>query len=317
MEEKPTNGLREKAERRKRIERMKRGIVLTIICWMIISMILCVVLLCRVIILQNQVNHLKDVLAVTSGDESMVPGLSQAMPDTQQLLDESHSTGKIANASDNLAGEEDSHKVYLTFEDGPSSNTEEILDILAEHEVKATFFVVGKEDEESKALYQRMVAEGHTLAMHSYSHKYSTIYNSVEDFSEDLLKLQDYLYDVTGVRCKYYRFPGGSANQVSNVEMTEFISYLNQQGLVYYDWNVSSGDAASQAYTPEELVDNVTADVVKYKTSVVQLHDSDTKTTTVDALADMIEALQAENVELLPITDDTTVIQYIDASSVQ
>lgn len=317
MEEKPTNGLREKAERRKRIERMKRGIVLTIICWMIISMILCVVLLCRVIILQNQVNHLKDVLAVTSGDESMVPGLSQAMPDTQQLLDESHSTGKIANTSDNLAGEEDSHKVYLTFEDGPSSNTEEILDILAEHEVKATFFVVGKEDEESKSLYQRIVAEGHTLAMHSYSHKYSTIYNSVEDFSEDLLKLQDYLYDVTGVRCKYYRFPGGSANQVSNVEMTEFISYLNQQGLVYYDWNVSSGDAASQAYTPEELVDNVTADVVKYKTSVVQLHDSDTKTTTVDALADMIEALQAEDVELLPITDDTTVIQYIDASSVQ
>ena len=317
MEEKPTNGLKEQAERRKRIERMKRGIVLTISCWMIISMVLCVVLLCRVIILQHQVNHLKDVLSVTSGDESMVPGLSQAMPDTQQLLDESRSTGKVANASDNLADEEDSHKVYLTFEDGPSSNTEEILDILAEHEVKATFFVVGKEDEESKALYQRIVAEGPTLAMHSYSHKYSTIYNSVEDFSADLLKLQDYLYDVTGVRCKYYRFPGGSANQVSNVEMSEFISYLNQQGLVYYDWNVSSGDAASQAYTPEELVDNVTADVVKYKTSVVQLHDSDTKTTTVDALADMIEALQAENVELLPITDDTTVIQYIDASSVQ
>lgn len=317
MEEKSTNGLKEKAERRKRIERMKRGIVLTISCWMIISMILCVVLLCRVIILQHQVNHLKDVLSVTSGDESMVSGLSQAVPDTQQLLDESRSTGKVANASDNLADEEDSHKVYLTFEDGPSSNTEEILDILAEHEVKATFFVVGKEDEESKALYQRIVAEGHTLAMHSYSHKYSTIYNSVEDFSADLLKLQDYLYDVTGVRCKYYRFPGGSANQVSNVEMSEFISYLNQQGLVYYDWNVSSGDAASQAYTPEELVDNVTADVVKYKTSVVQLHDSDTKTTTVDALADMIEALQAENVELLPITDDTTVIQYIDASSVQ
>ncbi|MGN0341285.1 MAG: polysaccharide deacetylase family protein [Roseburia sp.] len=317
MEEKPTNGLKEQAERRKRIDRMKRGIVLTISCWMIISMILCVVLLCRVVVLQHQVNDLKDVLSVTSVDGDVDVSISEAMADTQQSYDEPQSTGEIANAAENLAGEEDVHKVYLTFEDGPSSNTEEILDILAEYDVKATFFVVGKEDDTSKALYQRIVAEGHTLAMHSYSHKYSTIYNSVEDFSEDLLKLQDYLYDVTGVRCKYYRFPGGSANQVSNVDMSEFISYLNQQGLVYYDWNVSSGDAASQAYTPEELVDNVTADVVKYKTSVVLLHDSDTKTATVEALGDMIEALQAEGVELLPITDDTTVIQYIDASSVQ
>lgn len=317
MEEKPTNGLRQQAERRKRIDRMKRGIVLTISCWMIISMILCVVLLCRVIALQHRVNELTDVLSASSVVESPENSIPATETDNQLMQDDAGDTMELADYADNLAGAEDVHKVYLTFEDGPSSNTAEILDILAEHDVKATFFVVGKEDEESQELYRRIVAEGHTLAMHSYSHKYSTIYNSVEDFSEDLLKLQDYLYEVTGVRCKYYRFPGGSANQVSNVEMTEFISYLNQQGLVYYDWNVSSGDAASQAYTAEELVDNVTADVVKYKTSVVQLHDSETKTATVDALGDMIDSLEAEGAELLPITEDTTVIQYIDASSIQ
>ena len=98
--------------------------------------------------------------------------------------------------------------------------------------------------------------------------------------------------------------------------MKEFIKYLNDQDVTYFDWNVTSGDATSQAYTADELVDNVLEDVVKYKTSVVLLHDANTKETTVEALGPMIEALQAQGVELLPITEDTTVIQHISADSV-
>ena len=128
---------------------------------------------------------------------------------------------------------------------------------------------------------------------------------------------QNYLYDITGEDCHYYRFPGGSSNQVSNTDMKEFIKYLNDQDVTYFDWNVTSGDATSQAYTADELVDNVLEDVVKYKTSVVLLHDANTKETTVEALGPMIEALQAQGVELLPITEDTTVIQHISADSVQ
>ena len=76
--------------------------------------------------------------------------------------------------------------VYLTFDDGPSTGTEEILTILRQYNVKATFFVVGKEDEYSMEMYEKIVEEGHTLGMHSYSHQYSTIYQSVEDFAKDI-----------------------------------------------------------------------------------------------------------------------------------
>ena len=202
--------------------------------------------------------------------------------------------------TDNLAQDGDVHKVYLTFDDGPSENTDAILDVLSEYDVKATFFVVGKEDEASVAIYQRIVDEGHTLGMHSYSNKYSLIYQSEDAFEADF---------------RYYRFPGGSSNQISNVPMSSLIRFLNSEDVVYYDWNVSAGDAANAAYTPEELVENVVSDVSKYKTSVVLLHDSEDKSTTVEAVEPLIEALQDMDAEILPIDEDTQVIQYVKADS--
>ena len=153
--------------------------------------------------------------------------------------------------------------------------------------------------------------------MHSYSNKYSVIYESQEAFEEDYKKLRDYLFEVTGVEAKYYRFLGGSSNSVSNVPMSDFIHYLNGEGVIYYDWNVSSGDAASNAYSAEEIVANVTNDVVKYKTSVVLLHDADVNGTTAEALAPLIESLQNMGAEILPIDEDTSVIQYVKADTVE
>ena len=230
---------------------------------------------------------------------------------------EDYGVAKAVNQKENLAGEEDEHKVYLTFDDGPSPSTGQILDVLKEHGIKATFFVVGKDDEESKALYRRIVDEGHTLAMHSYSHQYSSLYSSVDAFERDFSEIQNYLFEVTGEECLYYRFPGGSSNQVSDVDMKEFIRYLNGRGITYFDWNVASGDATAQAYTPEKLVENVLSDVVKYKTSIVLMHDAETKASTIKALGPMIEALQGMGAEILPIDEDTTVVQHIAAASVE
>ena len=98
--------------------------------------------------------------------------------------------------------------------------------------------------------------------------------------------------------------------------MDYFIHYLNTQGIIYYDWNVSAGDGASTAYTSEEIVENVTDDVVKYKTSVVLLHDASDKSATVEALAPLIEALNEMGAEILPIDEDTSVIQYVKADSI-
>ena len=327
MQDKDTEAINNQRKRRKRIGRIRNGIIMTIAGWIILSMILIIVLFVQVIKIQHKLDNIVTVSSKEqvqqenaqkpeSAGESVYTDVTEAT-ETPKTYESVTPPATGISEEQNLAGDGDIHKVYLTFEDGPSDHTGEILDILAQYDVKATFFVVGKEDEESQALYQRIADEGHTLGMHSYSNKYSQIYQSDEAFEEDFERLRDELYQVTGVNSIYYRFPGGSSNQVSNTDMKEFIKYLNDQDVTYFDWNVTSGDATSQAYTADELVDNVLEDVVKYKTSVVLLHDANTKETTVEALGPMIEALQAQGVELLPITEDTTVIQHISADSVQ
>lgn len=313
-------------KRRKRIGRIRNGIIFTIAGWIIISMILIAVLFVQVIKIQHKLDQIVTVSTVEqtqqenaqkpeSAGESVYTDVTEAT-ETKSDYDPVTPPATGISEEDNLASEGDVHKVYLTFEDGPSENTEEILDILAQYNVKATFFVVGKEDEDSQELYKRIVEEGHTLGMHSYSNKYSQIYQSKDAFEEDFNRLRDELYQVTGVESIYYRFPGGSSNQISNVPMSDFIHYLNEQGVIYYDWNISAGDAASNAYSAEEIVANVVDDVVKYKTSVVLLHDASDKSTTVEALAPIIEALNEMGAEILPIDEDTSVIQYVKADSI-
>ena len=211
---------------------------------------------------------------------------------------------------DNLRTEDEPMNVYLTFDDGPSENTPEILAILKKHNVKATFFVTGKEGEEAEEWYRDIVADGHTLGMHSYSHKYSTLYDSLDSFKDDFTKLSQKLEEVTGEKCWVYRFPGGSSNQVSNTDMNEFIDYLGEQGMTYYDWNVVCGDATSQIYTADELVQNVMTDVVKYKNSVVLMHDAAEKDSTVEALEIILQKLEEMNAQILPITKDSPVVHH-------
>ena len=326
MEESSTNKLKQERKKRARIARIKKTVMSIIGIWLILSMGICTCLFVKVHALEEKLDYLLDNFTVRGQLEEES---KQTIPHAEEsayfdlegvaeedLSEEDYYVAQAVNQKENLAGPEDTHKVYLTFDDGPSSNTVQILDILKEYDVKATFFVIGQESEEAKALYKRIVDEGHTLAMHSYSHKYNALYSSLESFKEDFSRIQNYLYEVTGQECLFYRFPGGSSNHVSKTDMTQFIYYLNEQGITYFDWNVSSGDATSQAYTPKELVENVMTDVVKYKTSIVLMHDAQAKVSTVKALGTMIEALQNMGAEILPIDENTTVVQHIAAVSV-
>lgn len=316
MTDKEENTLKQERNRRKRINQIKKGIIVTVGIWMLISIVLCVVLLVRVVQLEH---NLKEITANLPQVEQVQNVAKQNSPQSDAKEVVSYNSDAKSNEDDsdtksniqNLAENGEQLKVYLTFDDGPSDNTDRILDILKQYNIKATFFVTGKTDEESQAAYQRIVKEGHTLGMHSYSHKYCVIYDSLDAFEQDFTQLHDYLYQVTGVDCKYYRFPGGSSNKVSNLDMREFIKYLNQQDITYFDWNVSSGDATSQAYTTDELIQNVMGDVTKYKTSVVLMHDSTAKSTTVDALPALIEQLQSIGAQILPIDENTTPIQHV------
>ncbi len=189
--------------------------------------------------------------------------------------------------------------------------------ILEKYQVKATFLLTGREDEESLRLYQEIHKRGHTVGMHSYTHKYHEIYASTEAFEQDLEQIQGRIFETLGFTCSLYRFPGGSSNQVSELDMQEFIRVLNDRKITYFDWNAECGDASSQSYKVKELVDNVMKDVVKYHTSVVLLHDADNKRNTVKALPKMIERLLDMDAQILPIEEDTTLVQHVSAKSVE
>ncbi len=200
-------------------------------------------------------------------------------------------------------------RAYLTFDDGPSGNTGEILDILDANDVKATFFVVGRGDEYYDT-YRDIVGRGHTLALHSYTHDYDKIYASLDDFAEDIEELRNLLYDVTGVNCVYYRFPGGSSNTVSKVDMDTLIDYVESQGLIYYDWNALNNDAVCGSYTPEQLVDNIMKDAVCHDDVVILMHDLDARHCTVESLQMLIDELRAEGFILLPIDENAPLVRH-------
>lgn len=204
------------------------------------------------------------------------------------------------------------YKVYLTFDDGPSEHTDEILDVLKANDVKATFFVVYNPDKSLWPMYKRIVDEGHTLAMHSYTHVYEDIYESRMSFEEDVTLIHDFLYEQTGVDCKYYRFPGGSSNSVSDVDIQELIGYLYEGGITYYDWNSLSEDSVDLSLTPEELNENVMSSVrSNTEDSIVLLHDLTDNPNTAEGLQELIDSLREEGYQICPIDDNTIPVQHV------
>lgn len=182
---------------------------------------------------------------------------------------------------------------YLTFDDGPSDRTVEILDILERYEVKATFFVVGS----SKLQYLPRIAEkGHAIGLHANNHDYSKIYKSTTAYFNDLNLLSDKVYDKIGIHPKIMRFPGGGSNKVSEKYskgiMTRLTSQVQIKGYAYFDWNVDSADALNKDVPAKTIVNNVLSAAEKKNSICVLMHDISTKHTTVEALPEIIVGLQ-------------------------
>ncbi len=202
--------------------------------------------------------------------------------------------------------------VYLTYDDGPSKNTGALLDILKEEQVPATFFVVGKEDDTSLALYQRMVQEGHTLGVHTYSHLYREIYRSVEDYLADFNRIETLLYDTTGIHPQIFRFPGGSVNAIapSKAVLSQIIGEMTERGYIYYDWNVVSGDDTATVYPAETLAQNVLEGSKNKDTVVVLFHDAPLCKTTPEATRMVIRALKEQGYRFDRLTPSVKPIQF-------
>ena len=220
------------------------------------------------------------------------------------------------SATEEKTPAKDVKRVYLTFDDGPSIYTGQILDVLAANNVKATFFVIGR-DKEYYDYYRRIVDEGHTIGMHSYSHVYQDVYASVESFGNEIEQLNQLIYDVTGVKSNIFRFPGGSSNNVAPLPIQDYIAYLNEHDINYYDWNALNGDAVTSGLTPEQLVSNIMNDVENNRDSIVLMHDLQTTHTTVESLQLLIDTLKSEGYEMLPISEETPLIQHVSCNSVE
>lgn len=186
---------------------------------------------------------------------------------------------------------------YLTFDDGPSANTERILDILAENNIKATFFVNGHIGFEST--YQRMVNEGHKIGNHTYSHDYGEVYSSIDSFFNNVSKLNEYLSSIGIGKPDIIRFPGGSNNTVSiQYGGTDLMDRLVNQAVIngydYFDWNVSSGDANKITEDKAVIINNIKNGCVGKRNPVILMHDSAPKTTTADGLQEIIDYLKGQ-----------------------
>ncbi|MBR1567566.1 MAG: polysaccharide deacetylase [Lachnospiraceae bacterium] len=331
MEESPKQNRRTEADRRRRIKRYKTlllgGLLLGTICPIVISLIL----LHKVSILEEKVQTYQDTImadwvTIQSSGEALMSNPNVKLNDLNGEPD--GMAGGVIPTGDPAAFKDQSglfsdgknagfdtdvktNRVYLTFDDGPSIYTGQILDILDANDVKATFFVLAKEDEPYVSYYQEILDRGHTLGMHSYTHDYTQIYASLDAFEKDVTDLSDFLYDQTGVKPTIYRFPGGSSNNAGQVSMQECIAYLNEQGIQYYDWNALNGDAVSTELSAQQLVDNIMRGVHKNNTSIILMHDMQSRHTTVDSLQPLIDTLKSEGYELLPIDETTPLIQHI------
>ncbi|SDO68043.1 Peptidoglycan/xylan/chitin deacetylase, PgdA/CDA1 family [Paenibacillus sp. yr247] len=206
---------------------------------------------------------------------------------------------------------------YLTFDDGPSESTRKILRILKNFGVTATFFVVGSDTSEGRTLYKEILAEGHALGNHTYSHDYNRIYKSPEAFMKDVRKLDQLLEETIGYRPDILRFPGGSNNHLSwkpggRGIMSKVASVVKEEGYQYFDWNVSSTDAAAPVQDKAMIIDSVLSASRGKKSIIVLMHDNTYKTTTIEALPIVIKKLQAAGFRFEKLKKSSFTFQFLE-----
>lgn len=199
--------------------------------------------------------------------------------------------------------------VYLTFDDGPSARTGELLDILKENNVKATFFVTGQTSQLAQNMMKRIVEEGHTIAVHTYSHNYQEIYATVVSYLDDFDRIYQWVYEVTGVYPQIFRFPGGSVNGYNQKIYEKLIGEMDRRGFVHYDWNAVNGDAEGADYPVSEMVQKALSRVGTNRV-ILLMHDSVYKTKTVEALPDIIVGYRNAGYSFAPLTPEVRSITF-------
>ena len=243
--------------------------------------------------------QISQIRKVNENLKSQNKNLQSAIEKNETLYKEKLANAKIA---------------YLTFDDGPSNNTSEILKLLKQYDIKATFFVNGHAD--FRSLYKQISDDGHVLANHTYSHEYRNIYAKADNFKEDVKKLDVFLTEITGKEPNYIlRYPGGSNNTIGSQYggmdiMNTVIKEMSQEGYAYFDWNVDSSDASTFRQDKDKIVQAVLTQSSEQKHAIILMHDTDPKTTTVQALPEIIEGLKSQGFIFDVLSKDTYAPQF-------
>ncbi len=204
--------------------------------------------------------------------------------------------------------EDSADTVYLTFDDGPSVLTENLLYYLRQENVKATFFVVPERTEYCYSLLKEISDAGHTIGIHSASHDYEKIYASVDAFLDDFKEAYDIVLEATGKAPDIYRFPGGSINDYNADTRDDIIAEMNRRGFTYFDWNVDSNDWQGYGWTT--LYTNVLADAQEFSTPVILFHNTGDRDNTVLVIEDIIKALKGKGYKFGSLSQKTEPIQF-------
>ena len=194
----------------------------------------------------------------------------------------------------------DTKRVFLTFDDGPSSNTNQILDILNERGIKATFFVLGSNVEKKPEVVKRMYDEGHFIANHGYSHVYETIYQSPQAVLYEYNKCNQLVRDAIGEQeynSHLFRFPGGLVGGKYADIKNQANDLLLQNNIVHVDWNALNGDSETTSPTIEYEIQRIQETVGNKQSVVILMHDAQAKKVTVEALSSIIDYLQGQGYE--------------------
>lgn len=196
-----------------------------------------------------------------------------------------------------IPDEEDGKKVaYLTFDDGPSNVTGEVLDILKENDIKATFFIIGSSVTQKREDYLKtMIERGYTIGIHTYSHE-DDIYKSVESYLDDFYKAFEQIYDITGVKPTIFRFPYGSINAYNRRIKYELIAEMERRGFTYYDWNVSAEDSCGNP-SESKIMSNVLNHYKSFCKPVILMHDSAINKKTAKSLPKIIATIKEAGYE--------------------
>ena len=254
-----------------------------------------------------------------SSGESSAPDESESSSQESESPDES-SPSDSENSDESSSGEitrttsgepsPDEKVVYLTIDDGPTTGTPKILDILDEYDAKATWFVTAQymEGTALKDMLKEIHDRGNAIGVHTFSHQYKNIYKSVDAYMDDYDKMNSIIISATGESSDIFRFPGGSNAGYNKNIRKELLEHVKSEGLVYYDWNAFTGD--TEGMSRSEMISKAVKESSYNNKTILLMHDVPGRDTVVEALPDILKALQDEGYEFRALDKDVLPIQF-------